>query len=195
MRALTVTTRPSRARVRRRRRAGGAASARGSRGGMIFRVSAAWGEASFILRAARGGACETRPVRALPAMSPTRGALPDARAPPPLHLHRASLTSASPRSPSLLQVGMRHFHKQKNHYHCPIINLDKLWTLVGEEKRVECAKDTSKAPVIDLTDYGIFKLLGKGQLPKQPVVVKARYISKLAEKKIKEVGGACLLTA
>ena len=71
---------------------------------------------------------------------------------------------------------MRHFHKQKNHYHCPIINLDKLWTLVGEEKRVECAKDTSKAPVIDLTDHGIFKLLGKGQLPKQPVVVKARYL-------------------
>jgi hypothetical protein len=33
----------------------------------------------------------------------------------------------------LLQVGMRHFHKQKNHYHCPIVNLDKLWTLVGEE--------------------------------------------------------------
>ena len=54
---------------------------------------------------------------------------------------------------------------------------------------------TGKAPVIDLTDYGIFKCLGKGQLPKQPVVVKARYISKLAEKKIKEVGDACILTA
>jgi hypothetical protein len=34
-----------------------------------------------------------------------------------------------------VQVGMRHFHKQKNHYHCPIVNLDKLWTLVGEEVR------------------------------------------------------------
>jgi hypothetical protein len=33
----------------------------------------------------------------------------------------------------LLQVGMRHFHKLKNHYHCPIVNLDKLWTLVGEQ--------------------------------------------------------------
>merc|ERR1712216_792439 len=75
---------------------------------------------------------------------------------------------------------MRHFHKQKNHYHCPIINLDKLWTLVGEEKRLECAAASGKAPVIDLTDYGIFKCLGKGQLPKQPVVVKARYISRLA---------------
>ena len=93
------------------------------------------------------------------------------------------------------KVGMRHFHKLKNHYHCPTINIDKLWTLVGEEKREECAKNTSQAPVIDLTDHGIFKLLGKGQLPNQPVVVKCRYISKLAEKKIKEVGGACLLTA
>ena len=53
---------------------------------------------------------------------------------------------------------MRHFHKQKNHYHCPIINLDKLWTLLGEDKRLECAKDAGKAPVIDLTDHGIFKV-------------------------------------
>jgi large subunit ribosomal protein L27Ae len=28
---------------------------------------------------------------------------------------------------------MRHFHYQRNHYFNPIINLDKLWTLVGEE--------------------------------------------------------------
>lgn len=34
-----------------------------------------------------------------------------------------------------MQVGMRHFHKQRNHYHCPIVNLDKLWALVGEEVR------------------------------------------------------------
>lgn len=38
-------------------------------------------------------------------------------------------------------------------------------------------------------------MLGKGQLPPQPIVVKAKFISKLAEKKIKEVGGAALLTA
>ena len=56
------------------------------------------------------------------------------------------------------KVGMRHFNKHKNHYHCPIINLDKLWTLLGEEKRLECAKATGKAPVIDLTDFGIFKV-------------------------------------
>lgn len=28
---------------------------------------------------------------------------------------------------------MRHFHLQRNHYHCPIVNLDKLWSLVGED--------------------------------------------------------------
>jgi hypothetical protein len=30
---------------------------------------------------------------------------------------------------------MRIYHKLKNHYHCPIINLDKLWTLLGDEVR------------------------------------------------------------
>lgn len=42
---------------------------------------------------------------------------------------------------------------------------------------------------------GFFKVLGKGRLPKQPVIVKAKFFSKTAEKKIKEVGGACVPTA
>ena len=49
--------------------------------------------------------------------------------------------------------------------------------------------------VLDLADYGIFKLLGKGELPKIPVVVKARFVSRGAEAKIKAVGGAVVLTA
>lgn len=90
---------------------------------------------------------------------------------------------------------MRYFHLSKNKYFCPIINLDKLWTLVGEEGRLAAAKDTSSAPVIDVTQHGYFKVLGKGQLPAQPVVVRAKFISKLAEKKIKEAGGAVQLVA
>ena len=150
---------------------------------------------------------------------------------------------------------MRHFHLTKNQYHCPIVNLDKLWSLVGNEVRgrgmrgggggrcdvvgswglcqgwgwwgslstckpgyflrpvfepgcmhARCipwcaqarekyAKDKSVAPCIDVTKFGLSKVLGKGQLPKQPVVVKAKFFSKLAERKIKEVGGACILTA
>lgn len=90
---------------------------------------------------------------------------------------------------------MRYFHLSKNKYFCPVINLDKLWALVGEDARVAAAKDSSSAPVIDVTQHGYFKVLGKGQLPTQPVVVKAKFISKLAEKKIKEVGGAVQLVA
>jgi hypothetical protein len=32
-----------------------------------------------------------------------------------------------------VQVGMRYFTLNKNKYHNPIVNLDKLWSLVGEE--------------------------------------------------------------
>ena len=77
----------------------------------------------------------------------------------------------------------------------PSINLDKLWTLVSEQTRVKYEKETKKAPVIDCTRAGFFKVLGKGALPKQPVIVKARFFSRIAENKIKAVGGACILTA
>ena len=40
--------------------------------------------------------------------------------------------SASP-GVSGLQVGMRHFNIRKNQYFQPIINLDKLWSLLGNE--------------------------------------------------------------
>jgi large subunit ribosomal protein L27Ae len=38
-------------------------------------------------------------------------------------------------------------------------------------------------------------VLGKGVLPKQPVIVKAKFFSRLAEEKIKNVGGVCVLVA
>lgn len=90
---------------------------------------------------------------------------------------------------------MRVFHKQAAHYHCPSLNLEKLWSLVSEQTRKHYATIKDKAPVIDVTKAGYFKVLGKGALPKQPVVVKARFFSKIAERKIKEAGGACVLTA
>lgn len=90
---------------------------------------------------------------------------------------------------------MRNFHLRKNHYYCPIINLDKLWTLVPEELRKKYAGVTKKAPVIDCIRAGYHKVLGKGVLPKQPVIVKAKFFSHLAEQKIKKNGGACILVA
>ncbi|KAF5743735.1 60S ribosomal protein L27a-3-like [Tripterygium wilfordii] len=95
------------------------------------------------------------------------------------------------------KVGMRYFHKLRNRFYCPSINIDKLWSLVPQElkEKIKSSKD-GNVPVIDVTQFGYFKLLGKGVLPEnQPMVVKAKLVSKIAEKKIKENGGAVVLTA
>jgi ribosomal protein L15 len=42
---------------------------------------------------------------------------------------------------------------------------------------------------------GYAKVLGKGRLPNVPIVVKARYVSREAERKIKEAGGVIELVA
>ncbi|CAG2178988.1 unnamed protein product, partial [Oppiella nova] len=96
------------------------------------------------------------------------------------------------------KVGMRTFHLKKNslkHY-CPTINVEQIWALVGDKMREHYKASTDgKAPVVDVIKHGYFKVLGKGRLPKQPLIVKARFFSKSAEQKIKSVGGACVLTA
>ncbi|EDS41748.1 60S ribosomal protein L15 [Culex quinquefasciatus] len=93
------------------------------------------------------------------------------------------------------KVGMRNFHLNRNHQYCPTLNLTKLWALVGEDKRIECKKDATKVPVVDLVKFGYFKLLGTGHIPKQPIIVKAKFFSRNAERKIKLAGGACILRA
>merc|ERR1711887_499762 len=95
------------------------------------------------------------------------------------------------------KVGMRNFHVHPNNANLyqPGINLDKLWSLVSEQTRTKYANTKDKAPIIDCSRAGFFKVLGKGNLPKQPVIVKARFFSRIAEEKIKAVGGACILTA
>jgi len=95
------------------------------------------------------------------------------------------------------KVGMRTFHKKRNLDFCPTINIDRLWSLVPKEMydAAKDNKDSGKAPMIDVTKLGYFKVLGKGKLPGLPLVVKAKFVSALAEKKIKEAGGAVVLTA
>lgn len=93
------------------------------------------------------------------------------------------------------KIGIRTFHLKRNTLHAPSINLDKLWSLLTENSRKIAAKNADRIPVIDVTKAGYFKVLGKGFLPTQPVVVRAKFFSKIAESKIKAVGGACQLTA
>ena len=93
------------------------------------------------------------------------------------------------------KVGMRQFHLMKNRKFCDTLNLDKLFS-VAAEGTYEAAKTApkGKAPVVNIVDAGYFKLLGNGQI-NVPVIVKTRYVSKIAEKKIVAAGGACVLIA
>ncbi|PSS09117.1 hypothetical protein M430DRAFT_69556 [Amorphotheca resinae ATCC 22711] len=112
------------------------------------------------------------------------------------HHHRTNLDKYHPGY--FGKVGMRYFHKQQNHFWKPVINLDKLWSLVPAEKRDEYLKTDSKkdtAPVLDLLPLGYSKVLGKGRLPAVPLVVRARWVSKEAERKITEAGGVVELVA
>lgn len=94
------------------------------------------------------------------------------------------------------KVGDRNYRLNPDHFHCPIINVENLWALAGEEayKQAKDRKD-GKALVIDCVEKGIFKVCGKGELPKIPMIVKAKFFSKEAEEKIKAAGGACILRA
>ncbi|KAK8749183.1 hypothetical protein OTU49_015722 [Cherax quadricarinatus] len=95
------------------------------------------------------------------------------------------------------KVGMRRYHDRPSHRWAPIINLDKIWSLVSEQTRINYAKakENDKVPVINVVRSGYYKVLGKGTLPKQPVIVKAKFFSRKAEEKIKAVGGCCVLMA
>eukprot|EP01114_Cavostelium_apophysatum_P008656 TRINITY_DN212_c0_g1_i1.p1 TRINITY_DN212_c0_g1~~TRINITY_DN212_c0_g1_i1.p1 ORF type:complete len:148 (-),score=12.98 TRINITY_DN212_c0_g1_i1:72-515(-) len=93
------------------------------------------------------------------------------------------------------KVGMRYFHHTTNKEFCPTINVNRLWSLVSARTQKQFADRKDRVPVIDVGKSGYFKVLGNGVLPKQPVVIRAKYFSKLAEKRIREAGGACQLTA
>eukprot|EP00922_Rhytidocystis_sp_ex-Travisia-forbesii_P004348 GHVS01006325.1.p1 GENE.GHVS01006325.1~~GHVS01006325.1.p1 ORF type:complete len:148 (+),score=12.06 GHVS01006325.1:47-490(+) len=93
------------------------------------------------------------------------------------------------------KVGMRNFHLIRSHKYWPVVNVEKLWSLVPDAMREQHKTVKGKAPVVDVSKSGYFKVLGKGLLPNQPIIVKARYFTKKAEKKIEEVGGVCIKCA
>ncbi|KAJ9213890.1 hypothetical protein DTO166G4_4501 [Paecilomyces variotii] len=112
------------------------------------------------------------------------------------HHHRTNLDKYHPGY--FGKVGMRRFHLLRNHQWKPTINIEKLWSLVPQETRDQYIGENAKADsalVLDLLALGYSKLLGKGRLPEIPLVVKARYVSREAERKIKEAGGVIELVA
>ena len=89
------------------------------------------------------------------------------------------------------KVGMRHYNKNNNHSWKPTINLDQLRALIPVAQRT--AKKGEALPVVDLLAHGYAKLLGNGTAP--ACIVKARYVSERAEKKLQRQGGAIVLQA
>eukprot|EP00640_Fibrocapsa_japonica_P004509 CAMPEP_0113938878 /NCGR_PEP_ID=MMETSP1339-20121228/5278_1 /TAXON_ID=94617 /ORGANISM="Fibrocapsa japonica" /LENGTH=130 /DNA_ID=CAMNT_0000942195 /DNA_START=83 /DNA_END=472 /DNA_ORIENTATION=- /assembly_acc=CAM_ASM_000762 len=71
------------------------------------------------------------------------------------------------------KVGMRQFHLLPNRSFRPVLNVDKLWSLLPEGTQEKASAD--KAPVLDLISKGYFKVLGKGVIPKVPIIVKAKF--------------------
>jgi large subunit ribosomal protein L27Ae len=51
------------------------------------------------------------------------------------------------------KVGMRNFHLNRNHSFCPTLNLDRLWSLVGQENMERAAKEADKVPVVDIVQF------------------------------------------
>lgn len=84
------------------------------------------------------------------------------------------------------KTGMRRFHDTKQKYYCPSVNIDKI---IAYTKKSDFNIDNT----IDITRWGFFKLLGKGIIPQQPLVVKAKFFSKKAQAKINKAGGKCIL--
>lgn len=88
------------------------------------------------------------------------------------------------------KLGMRHFHKKANPTWKPTANLNSLAKFLDNTN----SKKGGELPVIDLLSHGVAKLLGNGVVP-CACIVKARYVSKLAEKKLKAAGGLVELQA
>ena len=91
------------------------------------------------------------------------------------------------------KLGMRHYHKKANPTWKPSINLSNLTKLIAKDQLATAAKGKA-LPVVDLQTLGYAKLLGGGRV-NAPCIVKARYVSERAEKKIRKAGGAIVLQA
>ncbi|KAI8970684.1 60S ribosomal protein L27a [Pilobolus umbonatus] len=107
-----------------------------------------------------------------------------------MHHHRINMDKYHPGY--FGKVGMRHFHLKKNPTWRPVVNVDKLIALAPEVAAKY--KNTEKVAVIDVLTKGYGKVLGKGSIS-QPAIVRTRFVSALAEKKIKAAGGVVELIA
>nr|UXY87885.1 60S ribosomal protein L27A [Cryptomonas curvata] len=87
--------------------------------------------------------------------------------------------------------GMRYFRKTKQKNYCPIMNLDKICSLVSQTDSIK-QNNSSNLNLVGLNDLNAFKILGKGKTPKVPLLIKAKFFSKKAKKKFNNLEAAVL---
>ncbi|KAK1334921.1 hypothetical protein QTO34_004493 [Cnephaeus nilssonii] len=108
-----------------------------------------------------------------------------------LHHHRINFDKYHPGY--FGKVGVRHYHLKGNQSFCPTVNLDELWALVSEQTGKCCQEQDWSCSYHGCGAIGYYRVLGKGKLPEQPVIVKAKFFSRRAEENMKGAGGACVL--
>lgn len=91
--------------------------------------------------------------------------------------------------------GKNVYHLNKCHTYNPTITVDKLWSLVEKSGELEKFSSAEIAPVLNVKEFGFFRVLGEGCIPDRPIVVKACSFTPEAERKITEKGGQCILIA
>ncbi|XP_004408000.1 PREDICTED: 60S ribosomal protein L27a-like [Odobenus rosmarus divergens] len=87
--------------------------------------------------------------------------------------------------------GMHHHRINLDNYHPGYFG-----EVVSEQTQVNAA-ETRRELLLSLMwrDQATTEFLGKGKVPKQPVIMKSKFFSRRAEEKIKGVGTACVLVA
>ncbi|CAK9188322.1 unnamed protein product [Ilex paraguariensis] len=80
----------------------------------------------------------------------------------------------------LLEVSFR------NKFFYPTININKLWLMVPQDMKDKA--NQSNVPMIDVTQFGYVKVLGKGVLPSdQPMVVKVSSFPRLSKRNLRRL--------
>ena len=96
---------------------------------------------------------------------------------------------------------MRIINYQHARYHCPTVNIDQVFGLLSAEQQNKYKAEfkqsggkPARLPIIDVRAGGYFKVLGKGKLD-MPFILRTRFVSRVAERKLREIGGAVELAA
>ncbi|VCW69671.1 unnamed protein product [Gulo gulo] len=101
-----------------------------------------------------------------------------------VHHHRINFGKHNPGC--FGKVGMRYYCIKSNPSFCPTVNLDKLWTWISKYPWVNMARNKTRAALIThVVQSGYYGVLGQGELPKQPAIMKAKFSIMRAGEKIK----------